>query len=207
VRARECGDVICNMPKKGENREMKKLFILGSGFSKSISNHMPTIIGLSEFIEKNMDQIPGDHEIICRLISDPEKLLSYLYQPMPWKSEEEVYMDKASFIILSKIITTYIIDCEERAFGEGVPKWSFDFVEYLHRNECTTATLNYDTFIERLARDLKPFDKESSEKESIDTSNLYRMPLASIRGRGNFTWGIKWYKTLSLLKLHGSINW
>jgi hypothetical protein len=183
---------------------MKKLFIVGSGFSKSISSHMPTIIELSKYIQKCLSTITGDTTLYQRYSSDPERLLSYLYQPLPWKLEEELYIDKAAFISLSKMMTEHIKDCERKAFTEQISEWAYQFVEYLHKNEITVATLNYDTIIERLSRKLKPSE---NNKGALETSNFYRMPLAPIGGRTNSLWGTEWYKTYHLLKLHGSINW
>lgn len=184
---------------------MSKLFILGSGFSKSISNHMPTIYGLSEYIKENFKKIPGDKKTYKKFIDDPEMLLTYLYQSMPWKTDIESHLDKAAFISINEMITKYIRICEDKTFKEELPQWSYDFVKYLHNNKSIVASLNYDTIVERLARVIEPPDKIGGDQ--INVSNYYRMPLAPLRGRGNFLWGINWCDTFQLIKLHGSINW
>ena len=166
---------------------------------------MPTVTELAEYIKSKINLIPGDYEVYKSLVDDPENLLSYLYQPMPWKKDEESLIDKAAFINITTMITNYIKECEELSIKNGIPEWSFRFVEYLHRNSLTIATLNYDTLIERISRPLMVLDE--NEERDIDTSNFYRMPLMKISGRTNFLWGIEWYETYLLLRLHGSINW
>lgn len=111
---------------------MSKLFILGSGFSKAVSSHMPTIRELAQHIETRLDQLPGDHRVYRRLLADPEGLLTYLFQAMPWKSPEETHVDRAAFIVLSRQIAEYLKECEAKAFGQAPPQWAVDFVQYLH---------------------------------------------------------------------------
>ena len=67
-----------------------EIIYFGFRFSKSISSYMPTVTELAEYIKSKINLIPGDYEVYKSLVDDPENLLSYLYQPMPWKKMKKV---------------------------------------------------------------------------------------------------------------------
>ena len=135
---------------------MSKLFILGSGFSKAVSERMPTIGELGTYIRDKIQELPTDQEVYERLISAPmniEGLLTYLYQEMPWKTPEQTLSDKAAFVTISKLIVECIEEREKEVYEEReeIPTWAEDFVVYLHKEEAIIATFNYDTILEGLS--------------------------------------------------------
>lgn len=94
---------------------MSKLFILGAGFSKAVSDKMPTMKDLGKFVRDRIPELPGDPQIYYRLMSDPsnvEELLTYLYQEMPWKTAEQTLIEKAAFHKLSAYIVEHIAGFE-----------------------------------------------------------------------------------------------
>jgi len=198
---------------------MSKLFILGTGFSKAVSCKLPTMKDLGEHVQSKINELPG-HEEYEKLISDPnnvEVLLTYLYQDMPWETASQLYLEKSAFLQISQIIADYITDCEKKVFEEKekIPGWTEKFVSYLHENEATIATFNYDTIIECLS--LKYLENKAPYKPDIpdlDISNLYNIPLTPLHIRTGESTGGSWFgvdrnKTYKhrLLKLHGSANW
>ena len=200
---------------------MQKLFILGTGFSKAVSCKMPTMKELGEHLESKIKMLSdGDriHGIYKGLSPDPknpdcERLLTYLFQAMPWKSPAEVKRDKAAFIEISSLIVDYIIDCEEEAFEKNPEPWTAQFVEYLHNEQSTVATFNYDTVLERLSSDLEKLedDPHFTHGRRVTTFSIYKAPIAHLHMRtasGAFlTNGDDYAQTYRLLKLHGSVNW
>ena len=97
---------------------MSKLFILGAGFSKAVSDKMPTMKDLGKFVRDRISELPelqGDPQIYYRLMSDPsnvEELLTYLYQEMPWKTAQQSLIEKAAFLRLSAFIVEHIAGFE-----------------------------------------------------------------------------------------------
>lgn len=181
---------------------MGKIFILGTGFSKAISETMPTMAGLAEHVRSRICELPGDsddHRIYENLVSDVEALLTYLFGKMPWKDPEKVHLDRAAFVKLSRLVSGHISDREDEAFETEPQEWSRQFIEYLHREKLTVATFNYDTVFEKLWMGLEL---------NWSCSPLYRMPLRFLRERVSKVFGSeKIVKTCRLLKLHGSTNW
>jgi hypothetical protein len=77
-----------------EHIMVKRLLILGSGFSKAVSPNMPTVRELAQNLkqEEALQRSPYD-----RLVDDPELLLSYLSLEQPWKKPPEALEDRALF--------------------------------------------------------------------------------------------------------------
>lgn len=195
---------------------MSKLFILGTGFSKAVSEEMgtgsviPTMKELGDHVKSVISRLPGQPEIYKKLVSgtnNVEELLTYLYDESPWKSPSETHLHKSAFLVLSTIIADYINECEEKVLevGSEPPEWCIDFLLYLHEKKPTVATFNYDTAIEKLSyRHIRPGDKN----ETINIADLYQSPITRLATRDGSLYLTGSYEaTYRLLKLHGSINW
>jgi len=189
--------------------EMSELFIIGAGFSKAISGNMPIMKNLAKFVQEQIGQLPGSQEALRmykKLASDPEYLLTYLFQELPSKASEDIHLDKSAFITLSRLIANYIAKREKEILA--LPLWARQFIEYIHEKEFIVATFNYDTVLERLSAKLKDKDKDNS---LITNASIYRMPLIPLSTRMNAMEGTTYtffhQRTYRLLKLHGSVNW
>jgi hypothetical protein len=207
------------------SRESKKerLLILGSGFSKAVSDKMPVVRelaqALKEHIEKNQDR---DLQALKEpqyqhLLNDPEMLLTYLAQDQPWKEPDETHKDRALFLRVATWLARYIENCEDLAFkGNNIKDWVIDLASWLHHTKTPTITFNYDTVLERvcylhvkaktwvLKNQYPPW---SEEDLPLYASNLYQMPLGMIPHRAGPASLPLPQSTFHLIKLHGSINW
>jgi len=181
--------------------EVKRLLILGSGFSKAISSNMPTVNELASRLrqEEVLQRAPYD-----RLVDDPELLLSYLSLNQPWKEPPKALEDEALFARVQKALAERITDCEDQAFKNPIPDWTAQLVEYLHSDKITVITFNYDTVLERLVYGLKQGKSEGEWPREFD---LYGLPLSVIWSREGATLMGTRVETFHLIKLHGSINW
>jgi len=189
------------------SRESKKkrLLILGSGFSKAVSDKMPVVRELAQALQK---QIKTDPELTAlkkpqyqHLLNDPEMLLTYLAQDQPWKEPWEAPKEWALFLKISRWLAKYIADCEEQAFKNEIPEWAKRLAKWLHETRTSVITFNYDTIIERICYHFV----ETGQK--LKCHNLYNMPLSLIHLRESGTFWDNWIDTFHLIKLHGSINW
>ncbi len=186
------------------NSSAKRLFILGSGFSKAVfPDNMPTVTELAAFLQQ---QEALKSEPYVRLADDPELLLSYLSTEEPWKEPPEALEDEALFKRVQRILAEFISDCEERSFEDQIPKWTIDLVDQLHLRKVFVITLNYDTVLEQLASVLFRQDDKDTDDYSL-TYSLYNLPLSSITSRVAGTFGPVEIQTFRLIKLHGSVNW
>lgn len=183
---------------------MKRLFILGAGFSKAISAKMPLMSDLSRLVTG------WCHESGCcptteGFDTDFEALLTYLYQEMPWKSREETHLDRAAFYAVSRRIANHVTKCETEAWqGRAELPWANGFMDYLVRNDSKIVSLNYDTLFERT---LEEFGKERGS--SYPVGGHYPAPLVHVglRGGEEYELGGAGKAPCSLLKIHGSTNW
>lgn len=173
---------------------VKRLLVLGSGFSKAVSPSMPTVRKLAEHLREEgaLRQDPYD-----RLVDDPELLLSYLSLEQPWKEPPEALEDKALFVRVQKSLADFIADCEAQAFKNPIPEWTKEFIEYLLDSRTPVITFNYDTVLERMLYMFR-LGRE------ID---LYDLPLTLLWSRVRDTGGYLPAQKFHLIKLHGSINW
>jgi hypothetical protein len=205
------------------SRESKKerLLILGSGFSKAVSDKMPVVRelaqALKEHIEKNQDQ---DRDLQAlkepqyqHLLNDPEMLLTYLAQDQPWKKPEETHKDRALFLRVATWLARYIENCEDLAFKDNIKDWVIDLASWLHHTKTPTITFNYDTVLERVcylhvkAKTWVLKNQWSEENLPLYASNLYQMPFGMIQHRAGPAPLPPPQSTFHLIKLHGSINW
>jgi hypothetical protein len=141
------------------SRESKKerLLILGSGFSKAVSDKMPVVRelaqALKEHIEKNQDR---DLQALKEpqyqhLLNDPEMLLTYLAQDQPWKQPWEAPKEWALFLQISEWLAQYIAACEEPSVQERDSRLGKAFSSSgLIRRKTSVITFNYDTVLERI---------------------------------------------------------
>jgi len=173
---------------------VKRLLIVGSGFSKAVSSSMPTVTELAEHLreEEALQQDPYD-----KLVDDPELLLSYLSLEQPWKKPPEALEDKALFVRVQQALADFIADCEAQAFKNPIPEWSKEFIEYLLDSRAPVIIFNYDTVLERILY-------MSRLGREID---LYDLPLTLLWSRVRDPGGYLPARKFHLIKLHGSINW
>lgn len=179
---------------------MNVVVIIGAGFSKAFSAHMPLMSELAPVARKAVSKTyPVDRLTIpsCYM-DDAELLMSYLHQEHPWKSPDIKLIEKACFLAATSTISGYITDAEEKAFESDLPDWLTSFVRWLDDTQCSVITTNYDTVIERAA--YLTLD--------IWTPNLHPVPLTNAWGRlGTAILGGPPKDTFKLFKLHGSTNW
>jgi hypothetical protein len=185
---------------------MKKLFILGAGFSKAFSQEMPLMKDLASCIDAEIKKFDKD-SVYRKFGTDIEGLLTYLYQEVPWRPDYDSKHDEGLLLKLLDCIGEHIAKCEEKAFKKEPPDWAKQFVNYIHDKELTIATFNYDTILEKLSKGLKLKVETGS---NLDIFSIYRIPISLLKYRiGLPIWdGISTdYHTYRLIKLHGSINW
>ncbi len=193
----------------------KRIIILGSGFSKSISSNMPTLKDLSESLLKLNDQV-NYHEL-TEFISKFSRLSE--------KNREISTIENIATIILSK---SFFYNNEEKIYYEILQhqllRWIFDKIEAhaptvdrekqanLIRffNQCCYSpeekdtlrpslvmTFNYDLLVERL---LQPGKSQMWKFDYIINLNRY---LTNYQENRDYQSD----RTFEYLKLHGSLNW
>jgi len=172
------------------------VFILGSGFSKSISpDLMPTLGELGERVGARFQKGPGFNHLpqtaaaalrAGRMPSgNLESWLSHLATPAPFLSELERLYNTAIAEELAELIVDEIARSQKQTLERPIPPWLPRLVSLWDRRAATVVTFNYDTLVEYAVADA-------------------RMPWVQYpRLDGT----VEELSSLQLHKLHGSISW
>jgi hypothetical protein len=173
-------------------------FLLGAGFSRAISEKMPT---LSDLREDVLQQLGYSADILQPFDDDLEQWMSYLSVDQPWLPAQENLRNKATFSDASVAVADAIERAERFALLNPLPLWLERLVATWFDTEATLVTFNYDTLIERAA---------SEQRRLSNWGDIYGMPLnrRSPINHG-LVMGAAMYTKLipELFKLHGSTNW
>ncbi len=183
---------------------MTDVLLLGAGFSKAISNHMPLLeelsIELKDVIEEH--NVPGDNI---------EHWMTYLSQPHPWLSESENLQNRALFLDVTQNIKNIISRQTETTIREATecPSWLRNFMQFCVDRKLNIITLNYDTLLESAAQ-LAVVEKDNrGNVETFQLDDIYPVPMTPGHKRRAsiiLPFGQQ-VDSLKLFKLHGSVNW
>lgn len=192
----------------------KRVFILGSGFSRATAPSMPT---LSQLSDKLLDEKLEIEEELKKERFKPffngerdiEMLLTYLHQDHAWKSEAEMHADRSLFHKIANRIAKEIVQNEVDGLDvTQVPEWLNDFIFYLYKTGETVITFNYDTIIERVGFQATGGCGERPNRSPKYEMNFYSPLVKDIRSIykriGESYAGHPFFR---LIKLHGSTNW
>ena len=184
---------------------MNDVFVLGAGFSKAIFPAMPTLADLTVEVAR---RLRGTGRSLPQPLTDLEDNIelwvTYLSQRQPWLTEYENDSNKSLAGRIRHEIGTVLEEHTARASQNEEPSWLNRLIGSWHREQATVITLNYDTLVERAAKNVQPTEKVSR----ILAKQMYPPYFSDVQARsGNGVWGEGSLETFSLLKLHGSINW
>jgi len=185
------------------------VFILGAGFSKAISKHMPTLDELSKALKPEVKKLfLAGQEPPEEMSSNIETLLSYLAQDYPWLHPKQQLRNQAAFLELSEMIARVFEEKQKIIDGNNDPGWFSSLVNSWHERQVNIITFNYDTLIETEATKIEaPTIRNAGYMEKIDLNDLYPVPITSALLRSSGTYSGGGHRTLKLCKMHGSINW
>ena len=188
---------------------MKDVFILGAGFSKAVSDHMPTMAELGCRVMQRLKQAAaeeGSEIYIPRVLCDLENVeswMTYLSQPQPWLREETYHRHLALARDIRRRIREVIAEGKAAAMQEVLPTWLPTLIRQWHSRQVSVITLNYDTIIESACRG--PVTEDRSGISPFQVYPPYFAGIGSRSGVGSF--GSSKLETFTYFKLHGSANW
>ncbi len=183
----------------------RDVFLLGAGFSRAISEHMPLLPDLARGVLgrfRPRERIPPDVAALAE--EDFAHALSYLEHPKPWVSEGDNLRHRGLFLEFSSVISELLEEAVRRTAGALAgesPHWLKRLILHWHQHRCGVLTLNHDTLIETMASGLEV------EGEPLWTHYIYPPLLTDARLRSGDWEPFPERETLLLLKLHGSTNW
>ena len=172
--------------------------ILGSGFSRAISDYMPTMGELVVEVAKDdsLDLLP-----LARFGNDLEQWMSFLSVDQPWLTAADNFVNKSMFLKVSDRIDQEIRRAESLVITQEPPEWLLRFLWGVSDAEASIFTFNYDTLVERGLTVLR---------RAQTWADLYGAPLTvrSAAGSGlSVGPGEPRGPIPTIYKLHGSTNW
>lgn len=177
-----------------------RVFLLGAGFSRAISDAMPLMADLGAEVRRRLDEagrpLPSS---LDHFEDDVERWLSYLAEPQPWHRPSDTYRNLATFADVSEAIHHVLGARQAEAVVRDQPAWLPALAHSWTAQAATVITFNYDLLAE--AALLAPTDPNHT------SSDLYRVPLTPLGLRKAAVLGSNGSLPVALLKLHGSLNW
>ena len=183
----------------------RDVFILGAGFSKAIATQMPTMVELGEEVRERLSgEVDLASAIPASLGDNIELWMTYLSQPQPWLREPDIDLHRSLGGRIRQSIAEVVEKHSISAATATAPDWLRRLILTWHRRQAVVITLNYDTLVEKTARDLQVTEKKSA----LHPSDIYPPYFTNIASRsGGALWGNEHPASFRLLKLHGSVNW
>ena len=177
---------------------MTDTFLLGAGFSKAISNQMPTTKELYNLLEGLIGPADGfTREAYDYASGNAETLLSYYAIPSPHDDPIETLRKRRVAALIEIGIGVTITDRETKAEAFGLNPNANILLKKWHQDRSHILTTNYDTLVERIA-----------SQHDLFYTDLYPIPItnATVRDGGAIA-GSEYPDTFTLYKLHGSTAW
>ncbi len=144
----------------GEMSSSRKVFILGSGFSKALYNSMPTLTELSDQIGSDLNSDTSlenaslvkhyQDNIPAKVKRNFEHLLSLLSMSMPWKRPEYSYVEKGLFHHISRRLRAKLNFNIGEKNNELATCNINDLFSFIHFSRIPVISFNYDTIYEDL---------------------------------------------------------
>ena len=211
----------------------RELFILGAGFSKSISERMALMAELTESLKSRMerDSFPSNVGVmtpegefkpirqpsltsaISKMERNVEAWLSCLLEPAPFVPVSSRWEHKALALRLIEDVRNEIQRGESSALSVAPPEWLMLMVEYWVKHGSSIVTFNYDTLVERAVT-------EHFKRMSHPCTSAHLFPFFTNASRPGYPGGYPErpcpncviprdppYYFTNLYKLHGSVNW
>jgi hypothetical protein len=177
-----------------------RVFILGAGFSKAISQSMPVMWELGREVQKEVGKERPLPRQLESFGDDLEATLSYLADNQPWLDDSSNLRNRALFGDVSRAIAEILGAAQRHTVQQPEPLWLRPLIDYWVQTSATVITFNYDVLIEAATSTLLgPHDSWSA---------LYRAPLVPAAQRIGAVLGAEpSSRAFSLLKLHGSLTW
>lgn len=179
---------------------MNDAFLLGAGFSKAVSEHMPTMQELFGLLKDLISAEDGfNQEEYDYTDENVETLLSYYAIPGPSDDPIEVLRKRRVTALLERGIGEVLQARERTSVEDGLNPNVGKLVDKWDEQQSHVLTANYDTLVERLVGTLN----------DTEVTPLFPIPILPSQAiEGDYSHPTTHYsKALTLYKLHGSVSW
>lgn len=180
----------------------RRVFILGAGFSRAISEHMPLTDELGSACSA---LVPSSavQDFPSNRAGNFENWLSQIAEEQPYLNTSTNLSNQALFYSIGSAIAEVLQRRTQTVLREGWPQWFPVLLRAMHFTRSTAITFNYDTLVECAVASNILFEWGMHQPVPWTelTGDIPSWPPGDVR------WGSEPYETFRLLKLHGSLNW
>lgn len=182
----------------------KRCVVLGAGFSRAVSKHMPVTNELGKLVLEALPPAFDDFSSRDFASSDFEAWLSRLAEPQPDLRDYENLRNQAAFARISEVVREVLVGRQQLVMASAPPLWLDRFVRIAHAERPTVISFNYDTILEAAVNG-PVFIQDQATSTRVGSSDLVDglPPLAQPLGS---TFAETRTDSFKLLKLHGSID-
>ena len=182
------------------------VYILGAGFSRAVSAHMPLTDELGNACiaaePALASEVPGGRFIGGNF----EAWLSERAEDQPYFSPAQNSASRSTYFRIIELVAKVLRDGEVDALASAAPDWLLELVELWHAERAVVITFNYDTLVEVAVQDAKLHDPHTNVIVPWSTAINFTPRGFSGATYGEIEQSAQW-STFALLKLHGSLNW
>ncbi len=190
--------------------DSKEVLILGAGFSRAVSEHLP----LTDKLGADAVEVADIPAVEFRG-GNFETWLSQLAEEQPYRSEAERYEKRAAFLRITSAMEHLLRIDELVALAQEAPSWLYALIDLAHHRQTDIITLNYDTLIEVAVASHGLFgrvpggiaDRRVSPDdvlEGLPPVQRAGVPLRTVTYDGELAPLVPSFR---LWKLHGSLDW
>lgn len=185
-----------------------EVFILGAGFSRAISEHLPLTDELGNLVLERDPHHLGRSAAKLRFANGTfESWLSRRGEPQPYLTAAENLASQAVFARGTNLIAEVLDERVAKALERPMPTWLGELVSLWHLRKSNVLTFNYDPLIECAFQTMAFFDWRT--QSHFQWGSLINYSPAGKAGSSLGEVGGKTapHSTFRLWKLHGSLNW
>lgn len=190
------------------DRSNGEVFILGAGFSRAISEHLPLTDELGNLVlERDPDHLGRSAAKLHFSNGTFESWLSRRGEPQPYLSAAENLGSQAVFARGTNLIAEVLDERVANALEMPMPTWLGELISLWHLRKSNVLTFNYDPLIECAFQTMNFFDWRA--QSHFQWGSLINYSPAGKAGSSYGEVGGKTapHSTFRLWKLHGSLNW
>lgn len=179
----------------------RPVYILGAGFSKTISDEMPITFELTKLIKQRNPDIAINLGNMTF-----EQWLTVHSTDLPFLENYENTQRRSISEKITESVGDIIAERTDRASSVPCPEWLTELINIWHEEKAVVITLNYDTLVERAVNSANLIDYDG--KSTINSENIVHPspmsgPALVWDDQGEYVDN----ESFQLIKLHGSINW
>lgn len=181
----------------------REAFMLGAGFSRAVSGHMPLTDELGQLL------VRGAPDVFAGLPAGRsfEQWLSHRAEPQPYLSAAENLERQAVFARATAEIATQLDAAISKALSEPLQAWLGMLIALWHLGESDVVTFNYDTLVECALEAIAFWDWRRDTIVAWGSLLNYNPTGWAGATLGEFDKSTAPHRTFRLWKLHGSTNW